>query len=99
MYARLLKIRTAADQIDAASMLFEESVLPLCKNQKGFKGGQFLADRKSGSGIILTFWESEEALHASEQSRFFQDQVTKFIGFFMAPPLRESYEVIHFDVG
>ncbi len=98
MYARVLKIRTAADQIDAVAMLFEESVIPLCKSQKGFKGGQYIADRKTGSGILLTFWESEEAMQASERSRFFQDQVTRFIGFFTAPPLREAYEVILFDV-
>ena len=98
MYARMLKIQTAVDQIDAAAMLLEESVIPLCKNLKGFKGGQFLADSKTGNGLILTFWESEEAMHASEQSRFFQDQVTKFIGFFTSPPLREAYEVILFDV-
>lgn len=46
MYARLLKIRTGIDQIDAAAMLFEESVIPLCKTQKGFKGGQPLPSGK-----------------------------------------------------
>jgi hypothetical protein len=35
---------------------------------------------------------------ASERSRFFQEQVAKFIGFFTAPPIRESYEVLLLEV-
>jgi heme-degrading monooxygenase HmoA len=98
MYARILRIQTAVDQVDAASMLFEESVVPLCKNQSGFKGAQFLADRKTGSGLLITIWETEEDMLGSERSRFFQEQVAKFIGFFTAPPIREAYEVLHLDI-
>ena len=98
MHARILRIQTAVDQIDAAVMLFEESVVPLCKNQNGFKGAEYLADRKTGSGLLITLWETEEDMLASERSRFFQEQVAKFIGFFTAPPIRESYEVLLLDV-
>lgn len=98
MHARILRIHTSVDQIDAAAMLFEESVVPLGKNQSGFKGAQFLADRKTGSGVLITLWETEEDMLASERSRFFQEQVAKFIGYFTAPPIRESYEVLLLDV-
>ena len=53
MFARTLRIQTAPDQIDAAVMLFEESVVPLCKNQKGFKGAQFMADRHTGASLLV----------------------------------------------
>ena len=94
MYTRLLKIQIEVDRIDEASMLFEESVIPLCKDKKGYKGAQFLADLKTGKCIFITKWESEEDMLATEQSRFFQEQVVKFIGFFTKNPIRETYEVV-----
>ncbi|MGB2763352.1 MAG: hypothetical protein WBC20_02970 [Candidatus Aminicenantaceae bacterium] len=94
MYARLLKIQTTTNLIDKASKLFEESVIPNCKNQKGYKGAFFLADRKTGNCLPITLWESKEDMLANEQSRFFQEQVVKFIGFFTSDPIREAYEVV-----
>lgn len=94
MYVRLLIIQTDPQRIDEASMLFEESVIPLCKDKKGYKGASFLADRKTGKSIFITQWESEEDMLATEQSRFFQEQVVKFIGFFTSNPIREAYEVV-----
>jgi heme-degrading monooxygenase HmoA len=94
MYARLLIIHTEIKRIDEAAMLFEESVIPLCKDKKGYKGGSFLADRKTGKCILITRWESEEQMLATEQSRFFQEQVVKFMSFFKSDPIREAYEVV-----
>lgn len=94
MFARFLRIQTKIKRIDEASKLFEESVIPLCKTQKGYKGAYFLTDRKTGKSIPITLWESEKDMLANEQSRFFQEQVVKFIGLFTAPPIREAYEVV-----
>jgi heme-degrading monooxygenase HmoA len=94
MFARLLRIKTKVDRIDKAAKLFEENVIPLCKNQKGYRGAYFLTDRKAGLSIPITLWESEEDMLATESSRFFQEQVVKFLGYFTAPPIREAYEVI-----
>lgn len=94
MFARLLRIQIDINQIDEASKLFKESVIPLCKNQRGYKGSFFLTDRKTGNSIPVTLWESEEDMMATEKSRFFQEQVVKFMDFFKAPPIREAYEVI-----
>ena len=94
MFARLLRIKTKIERIDRAAKLFEDNVIPLCENQKGYKGAYFLTDRKTGISIPMTLWESEEDMLATESSRFFQEQVVKFMGFFTAPPVREAYEVI-----
>ena len=94
MYVRLLIIHTEIKRIDEAAMLFEESVIPLCKDKKGYKGASFLADRKTGKCILTTQWESEEQMRATEQSRFFQEQVVKFMCFFKSDPIREAYEVV-----
>ncbi len=98
MFARLLKIQTSIDRIDEASKLFEKSVIPLCKDQKGYKGAYFLTDRKTGNSIPVTMWESEEDMLANERSRFFQEQVVKFLNFYKSDPIREAFEVVFKDL-
>ena len=94
MFARLLKIKIETDRIDEAAMLFEESVIPLCRNQRGFTGAYYLADRETGNCVLVTLWASTEDMMATEDSRFFQEQLVKFMDFFKEPPIREAYEVI-----
>ncbi len=94
MFARLLRIKIKIERIDEAAKLFEDKVIPLCKNQKGYKGAYFLTDRKSGISIPMTLWESEEDMLDTESSLFFQEQLVKFMTFFKAPPIREAYEVV-----
>jgi heme-degrading monooxygenase HmoA len=94
MYARLLRIQLKIDRIEEAVNLFKKNVVPLCRKQKGFKGAYFMVDPKSGDGLVITVWASEKAMLANEQSHFFLEQVTKFIGFYTKPPIREAYEVV-----
>jgi heme-degrading monooxygenase HmoA len=54
-----------------------------------------MADRKTGNCNIVTLWETEEDLLETERSRFFQEQLVKFIKFFITPPVREIYEVFY----
>lgn len=94
MFARLLRIKTNIDQIDDVAKIFEESVIPLCKKQKGFVTAYFLADRQEGNCIPITVWESEEDMLETERNRFFQEQLVKLMDFFLLPPVREAYEVV-----
>ena len=96
-YARILRMHLKLDCIEQAKKIFEESVIPLCKNQKGFVSAYFLADRESGTCIPITIWESEEDMLETERSAFFQEQIIKFMPFFKSPPIREGYEIILSD--
>ena len=93
-YARILRMNLKLDKIDQAKKIFEESVIPLCKNQKGFLNGYFLADRESGACIPITIWESEQDMLETERNAFFQEQIIKFMPFFKSPPIREGFEVV-----
>jgi heme-degrading monooxygenase HmoA len=93
-HARLLRMHLKIDRIDAVKKIFEESVIPLCKSQKGYLGAYFLADQESGTCIPITLWESEEDMLATERNAFFQEQIIKFMPFFTSPPIREGFEVI-----
>jgi len=93
MFARLTIMNVKINRIDEASKLFEESVVPMFKSQKGYQGIYFLADRKSGKCICISLWDSEENVLANEQSRSYQEQLVKFMDFFTSSPIREGYEV------
>jgi len=94
MFVRLIRIKIDTDRIDEASKLFEEGVIPLCRDQKGFQGAYYLADQETGNCLLMTLWKSKKNMMATEESRFFQEQLVKFMGFFKEPPVRETYEVI-----
>jgi len=94
MFARLTKIQIKIDKIDEATKLFEESVVPVFKSQKGYQGGYFLTDRKTGKSICITLWDSEKDVVTNEQSGSYQEQLVKFMSFFTDSPVREGYEVM-----
>ena len=93
MFARVLRNQLKVDKIAEAAQMFREIVIPLCRKQRGFKGGYYMSDPKTGESVVLTFWESKEAMLANEESRFFQEQVARFVPFYTKPPIREAYEV------
>ncbi len=94
MFARLTTAQIHVDKIDRFIKLYEESVVPAAKLQKGYKSICLFMDRKTGKGIALAFWESEEDAIANEENRYYQEQVAKFITFYTKPPIREGYEVV-----
>ncbi len=93
MFARLSITQIKIDKIDEAIKLFEDSVLPAAKSQKGFRRAYLLTDNKTGKGVSISLWDSEEDAIANEQSGYYQEQIGKFKDLFTAPPVREGYEV------
>lgn len=94
MFARVLRIQTHLDRIDEAAQLFKDQVIPSVKTVKGYLSANYMADRKTGNCVITTIWETEEDLLETEQNRFFQEQLVKFMQYFITPPVREVYEIL-----
>lgn len=93
MFARFTIVQVNPDKIDETIKLYEESVVPTAKSQKGFKGMTLYTDRKTGKGYSISLWESEEDAIANEQSGYYREQVGKFAEYMTAPPVQEGYEV------
>ena len=68
MYARVTTIEGAPDRMDDAKRHTQEQTLPQLQKMDGFKGFVVLGDRQSGKLLGVAFWESEEALRATEQA-------------------------------
>ena len=93
MFARLTVVQVNIDKLDETTKIYKEDVIPAAKSQKGYRGAYLLTDRKTGKGISISLWDSEEDAIANEQSGYYQASVGKFKDFFTAPPIREGYEV------
>ena len=93
MFARLTMVQIKMDKLDETVKIFDESVTPSMKSQKGYRGAYLLTDRNTGKGISISLWDSEEDAIANEQSGYYQEQVSRFKDIMTAPPVREGYEV------
>ena len=67
MYARLTTIEGDPDKMDEATRHVQEQTLPQLQKMDGFKGFVALGDRQSGRVVGVSFWESEQAMQASEE--------------------------------
>ena len=68
MHARVTTIQGSPDKMDDATGHLQEQTLPQLRQMEGFEGFVSLGDRQSGKVIGVAFWESEEALRATEQA-------------------------------
>jgi heme-degrading monooxygenase HmoA len=68
MFARVSTYEGRPEQLDEMHQEGMEHVLPALEMQDGFSGGLVLADRQSGKMLVVTLWESEQALDATEDA-------------------------------
>ena len=68
MYARVSTIQGSPDKVDDVTGQTQEQTLPQLQKMEGFKGFVALGDRQSGKMLGVSFWESEEALRASDEA-------------------------------
>ena len=68
MYARVTTIQGAPAKMEEAKGHIQEQTLPQLQKMDGFKGFVALGDRQSGKVLGVAFWESEEALRATDES-------------------------------
>src|ERR671913_773309 len=67
MHARVTTLQVPPDRIDDAKRNVREQVLPRLSQMEGFEGMVALASSQSGKLQGVAFWESEEALNATDQ--------------------------------
>ena len=68
MHARVTTLQLDPGKIDDTAAGLEQNDIPMFKSLDGFKGLTLIADRSSGKMIGTSYWESEEALKASEEA-------------------------------
>jgi heme-degrading monooxygenase HmoA len=67
MHARSGAFQLSADSVDDALRAFESDYLPRYREQPGYKGFTMLANRETGQVMGISFWETESALHTTDE--------------------------------
>jgi hypothetical protein len=97
VYSRvtLLEIDTLRVDVDEVIARFEEEILPRIHELPGFEGVAVLVT-PDGKGMVVSFWESEEAVEAS--AGVAAGAVDEFVTVYRAPPGREHYRVAYAEM-
>ena len=93
MHVRIMTAQIRPGKIDETIQLYRDLVGPTVGRQPGFKGTLLLIDRSTCKSILITLWETEADLWASERSGFYQQQIAQIAEFLASTPAREVYEV------
>ena len=69
MFARIGTWEGTPEELEKWIVRGREQVKPSILQDAGLRAVYWLADRKAGKGMIVTVWESEDAMNASEAAR------------------------------
>jgi hypothetical protein len=61
-HARVIRLKSEPTNSDKAIKEWTSEILPLLKKQDGFRGATLVGNRKTGDGLSVTYWASEEAM-------------------------------------
>jgi heme-degrading monooxygenase HmoA len=68
MFARVSIFKGEPGDAGDQTQMVREKVLPAARKLEGFAGMLALADPSTGKSMGITFWQTEEALKASEEA-------------------------------
>ncbi len=93
MFARMVNIQFQSGKVDEANHIVQDSIVPILKAQKGFKGQLLLTQRDTGKAISINLWEAEGDLTTFETSPLYRELMGKLADVLAGPPAGERYEV------
>jgi heme-degrading monooxygenase HmoA len=70
MFARTFTIEGRHEQFDGFARAGQEKVLPALRRLEGFEGLLVLANHQNDKILVVTLWESEEAMRGSEEAAY-----------------------------
>lgn len=92
MYARSTTINAQPSAIDSGVAHLRDEVMPQLQGLQGFVGMSLLTDRQSGRCIVVTAWESQDAMNAvAEQVRPIREKATQM--FSGGPATVEEWDI------
>jgi len=92
MFARVTTTKGQASTEEANRVV--RKALPRIQGIPGFRGGLWLLDEKGGKGLVITLYESKEALRASaEPADRVRKEATSELGVSVSS-VEEGYEVV-----
>jgi heme-degrading monooxygenase HmoA len=93
VHARVVSMEILPTDMEEAVRIYQDSVLPAAREERGFRGALMLTDHHTGEGVSISLWESEDDMHASEASGFYHGKLDALDRLFVSAPIRKHYEV------
>ena len=92
--ARLIFVKFKPEaSVENAKKIWDESVIPAARTQKGFCGAFMLISELGNEGIAVSLWENKNDVETGEKNGYLQEQLNKFTPMFATPPSRILYNV------
>jgi len=98
VYARVTAGRVQPGQMAAVSRIVADELVPVAKQQPGFRGFVGMADEASGAFQLVTLWETEAAMEASEAAGYYRSQLAKLEAALRGQPTRETFAVLLWEM-
>jgi heme-degrading monooxygenase HmoA len=94
MHARASTMNGDPAKVDEAAKMLESSYYAQLEQVDGFRAVVALAQRDTGKSLVITFWDSDDAMAASEErANQMRSSAAAEIGAEGAPQV-ERYEVV-----
>jgi heme-degrading monooxygenase HmoA len=94
MHARASTMKGDPAKVDEAAKILESTLYAQLEQVDGFRAVVALAQRDTGKSLVVTFWDSEDAMAASEErANQMRSSAAAEIGAEGAPEI-ERYEVL-----
>jgi heme-degrading monooxygenase HmoA len=93
MHARVVSMEMLPINVGEAVRIYQNRVVPAAREQDGSRGALMLTDPDTGEGLSISFWNSEDDMHASEASGFYHRKLGELDDLFISTPVRKHYEV------
>ncbi|MFN2484892.1 MAG: hypothetical protein ABR509_08220 [Candidatus Limnocylindria bacterium] len=68
MYARITRFKGDPRRVEDGIFLLHEQVIPRARQREGQVHGYWMVDRTTGEAAVLSLWETEAAMRASEEA-------------------------------
>ena len=95
MHARASAMSGDPAKVDVASKMLESELYAQLEQIDGFKGVVALGQRDTGRSLVVTFWESEDAMTASaERASQMRSAAAGELG--ASTPQVDTYEVLFY---
>jgi hypothetical protein len=97
MYARVHTLETTPESHDEGLRIIREQLLPWVRDSTGFRGTIGMSDPDRRTALLITLWDDEESLRASEAAG---DELSKLLATVTGSIRRslDDYEVTLFEV-
>ena len=93
MFARRISAAIRPGGLDDIVDFIEEVGAPEVTQQPGFMGGILMSNTNADEVVALTFWESEAAMAATENTDEFNKRISKAAHLLASPRMIEHFDV------